>query len=192
MNSKRQGTARLRIIGGTWRSRQLPFADYAGVRPTSDRIRETVFNWLQPVISGAHCLDLFAGSGALGFEALSRGAAASCFVDEDLRVIQQLQKNADQLQADGATVVWRNARDYLANHPGTFDIVFLDPPYREDILAQLAEQLEQCHCLADNAWIYVEAPKQRPWPDFPHTWQLTHDRTSGQVRYGLVKRRHKS
>lgn len=187
MNSQRQG-ARLRIIGGTWRSRLLPFADYAGVRPTSDRIRETVFNWLQPVISGARCLDLFAGSGALGFEALSRGAAETVFVDEDLRVIQQLQKNADELNAGGATIVWRNAVEFLTESATPFDIVFLDPPFREEILGPLTRQLEQHHCLSKTAWIYLESPCQRPWPELPDTWHIKHDKRAGQVRFALARR----
>ncbi len=120
-------SGRLRIIGGRWRSRRIEFAAVAGVRPTADRIRETLFNWLRDVIPGARCLDLYAGSGALGFEALSRGAGSVVLVDQDIRVVQQLQASAEQLGARDAQVVWSEALEFLAqDSKPAFDVVFLD------------------------------------------------------------------
>lgn len=179
---------KLRIIAGQWRSRRLPFADFAGVRPTADRIRETVFNWLQNHIAGARCLDLFAGSGALGFEALSRGAAEIVLVDEDLRVIQQLQKNCEELQAEHVEIVWQDSSDYLTTTAEPFDIVFLDPPFRDNVLGNYCQRLETQGWLKPLAWIYLECSRQYDWPVFPENWQLTHSKQSGQVRYGLAKR----
>jgi len=182
----------LRIIGGDWRSRRIPFAADAGVRPTADRIRETLFNWLQNVTAGAHCLDLFAGSGALAFEALSRGAASVTMVDEDLRIIQQLQQNAELLKTDNAIIQWNNALSFLAEyqaspgHTSQFDIVFLDPPYRDDIIGECAQRLERSGWLKQNARIYMECGAEQNLPDLPQNWQLLHDKQSSQVRYALA------
>ncbi|TPW17985.1 MAG: methyltransferase, partial [Halothiobacillaceae bacterium] len=118
----------LRIIGGTWRSRRLEFPTVEQLRPTPDRVRETLFNWLQHRIGGARCLDLFAGSGALGFEALSRGANEVVFVEIDPAAVQALRANAQRLQADNAQIIHEEALRYLAKPADPFDIIFLDPP----------------------------------------------------------------
>lgn len=182
-------TSRLRIVGGQWRSRLIPFAAQAGIRPTGDRVRETLFNWLQTAVPGARCLDLFAGSGALGFEALSRGAAGVVMVDHDIRIVQQLRANADTLGAGGAHIVWSDAFDYLRTcRDGPFDIVFLDPPFREDILGECCEALEQRGVLAAPAWIYLETDRRRDLPALPDRWERFRSRTAGDVTFCLARR----
>jgi 16S rRNA (guanine966-N2)-methyltransferase len=159
------------------------------VRPTADRIRETRFNWLQDVIPGARCLDLYAGSGALGFEALSRGAAQVVFVDQDLRVIQQLQANAALLGTRQAEIVWSDALEYLAGtRADPFDVVFLDPPFRDDVIGECGRRLEQHGLLAAPAWIYLETAQRSPLPALPEHWRTLHDKAAGQVAYRLVRR----
>ncbi len=188
-------TGRLRIIGGRWRGRRIPFAAFAGVRPTTDRIRETVFNWLQGYIEGSRCLDLFAGSGAFGFEALSRGAASVVMVEQDLRVVQTLQGCAELLVAGTETgmnsgqleVVWRDAGDFLGRRGvPPFDIAFLDPPYRDASISRWAERLAGSGLLARAAWIYLEAPGHLT-PELPPTWTLVRSKRSGQVGYHLAR-----
>jgi len=182
--------SQLRIIGGQWRSRRLPILADTGVRPTSDRIRETLFNWLQGYISGARCLDLFAGSGALGLEALSRGASHVTLVDEDLRVVQQLQQNAITLDTEQAEVIWQQADEFLLGPTPAqpYDIVFLDPPFRDDLLGQCCKQLERHGWLADTALIYLESDRRRNFPELSSTWQVTHDKSAGEVAYRLLRR----
>jgi len=187
--AQRRQQGQLRIIGGTWRSRRIRFVTETGIRPTPDRVRETLFNWVQDVVPGAHCLDLYAGSGALGFEALSRGAAHVTFVDEDVRVIQQLQANFALLEAKNAAAVWSDAMEYLAAAKGgPFDLVFLDPPYRDHVLAECCQRLEDARLLAPGAWIYMEADCREPPPPLPAGWQYLHNRTAGQVGYHLCRR----
>lgn len=179
----------LRIIGGEWRSRRIPFVAEAGIRPTPDRIRETLFNWLREIVPGACCLDLFAGSGALGFEALSRGAARTVFVDEDVRIVQQLRKNIALLGADHGEVVWSDAFGFLAScDQGPFDIVFLDPPFRDRLLDECAVRLERHRLLAPAAWVYMEADRSDPPPGLPDNWRVYRDQAAGQVAYRLYRR----
>jgi len=180
-------TGRLRIIGGQWRGRKLPFAAFAGVRPTPDRVRETVFNWLQGVIEGSRCLDLFAGSGAFGFEALSRGAASVVMVEQDLRVVQTLQQNAEQLRAENLEVVWCDAADYLRRTRGApFDIAFLDPPYRDAGLSEWARRLAASGLLKHPAWVYLEAASDYQL-QLPPGWELLRSKRSGQVGHHLAR-----
>jgi 16S rRNA (guanine966-N2)-methyltransferase len=184
-----RGSRRLRIIGGAWRSRRIEFAAATGVRPTADRIRETLFNWLQDIIAGARCLDLYAGSGALGFEALSRGARRAVMVDQDLRVVQQLQANVDLLGAQNAEIVWSEALEYLAAcRSGPFDVVFIDPPFRDDVAGECCRRLEHYGLLACPAWIYLETDHRRPPPALPAQWRMLHDKVAGQVAYRLLRR----
>jgi 16S rRNA (guanine966-N2)-methyltransferase len=132
---RRAGSTRLlRIIGGTWRGRKLRFPAAAAIRPTPDRVRETLFNWLQAAIPGAHCLDLFAGSGALGLEALSRGAAQVTFVDQDEAAAAALRARLTEWQAHGAEVVRGDALRFLGRPAQACDVVFLDPPFAGELL----------------------------------------------------------
>ncbi|MDH4108480.1 MAG: 16S rRNA (guanine(966)-N(2))-methyltransferase RsmD [Gammaproteobacteria bacterium] len=188
--SRRTGPpGRLRIVAGKWRSRVLPVADVPGLRPTSERIRETLFNWLQPYIEGARCLDLFAGSGALGLEALSRGAAQVTFVESSGVASANLRRAFETLDAAGAELVQANAYQWLeSSAPGSYDIVLLDPPFADDALGGLCATLEERGWLAPAAWIYLEQDRSRPLPDLPAGWALTHEKTAGNVRYALACR----
>ncbi|WP_455217704.1 16S rRNA (guanine(966)-N(2))-methyltransferase RsmD [Kaarinaea lacus] len=181
-------SGQLRIIGGEYRGRKLVFPDVPGLRPTPDRVRETLFNWLMPVIQGARCLDLFAGSGALGLEALSRGASRVVLVDEHAGVIKQLRDNKQILRADNVHIVQADGLAYLNTEHGAFDIVFLDPPYRADLLPRCIKQLEDRGWLAGHAWIYLEAPATDTLPAVPETWQLYRSKKAGQVGYHLFQR----
>ena len=180
---------RLRIVAGKWRSRLLDVADVPGLRPTSERIRETLFNWLAPVIDGARCLDLFAGTGALGFEALSRGAAEVVFVEVSRPAVAALEKARSELGADGAIVHRMDASDYVrsADHTGRFDIVFLDPPYADDSVADLCRLLDVSDRLARGAIVYFEQGREQAAPALPDGWVVTHEKTAGQVRYSLAR-----
>jgi len=178
----------LRIIGGTWRSRRITFPDVEGLRPSPDRVRETVFNWLAPVIEGARCLDLFTGSGALGLEALSRGAREVVFVDRDPRAVTQLQQNLRLLQAQGAQVIAADAQSYLQRDPRPFDIVFLDPPFRRDLLQPCIALLEERGWLAPVAHIYIEAERELAAPPLPPQWELLRSKGAGEVGYHLARR----
>lgn len=179
----------LRIIGGQWRGRKINFADVPSLKPTPDRVRETLFNWLMHDIQGANCLDLFAGSGALGFEALSRGASAALLVDQSAAAIQTIQQNAARLGA--AQMVCACATipaDLTPFFQQRFNIVFLDPPYRQGLLQRCCSWLERSGYLADQALIYLEAEKElQPLP-LPDSWQIVQSKMAGQVGYHLVKR----
>ncbi|AGP42581.1 16S rRNA (guanine(966)-N(2))-methyltransferase [Serratia plymuthica] len=177
----------IRIIGGQWRGRKLPVPNSPGLRPTTDRVRETLFNWLAPVIQGARCLDCFAGSGALGLEALSRYAGSATLLEFERPVAQQLEKNLALLQGKG-TVVNTNALSWLAGNGQPFDVVFLDPPFRKGLLAETVTLLEQQGWLADEAWIYVEAEAESAAADVPANWQLHREKVAGQVAYRLYVR----
>jgi len=179
---------RLRIVAGNWRSRLLDIVDIQGLRPTSERIRETLFNWLAPDIHGARCLDLFAGTGALGLEALSRGAGATVFVERSPVAARQLQSNVDVLGADGATVLQLDALDYLRGAAGPkFDIVFLDPPFAADLLEETCRLLAEQRLLENGALVYLEQDQSKPDPELPDDWVVEKNKTAGMVRYMLVR-----
>ncbi len=181
--------SKLRIIAGRLRGRKLVFVPVPGLRPTPDRVRETLFNWLTPVIRGARCLDLFAGSGVLGFEAASRGAASVVLVDNNTTVTRLLREQAVMLGATGVQVVTADAFLYLQGAHEPFDIVFLDPPYREALLGECMRQLETGHWLAAEAWIYIEAEQTiRLDSLLPDNWELYRSKVAGQVGYHLVRR----
>ena len=177
----------VRIISGIWRSRRLVFPASKDLRPTPDRVRETVFNWLTPHLSGATCLDLFAGSGVFGLEALSRGAARAVLVEKHLEVAAALRHNREQLKAEQAEIVHADAVTYLRGPAAAFDIVFLDPPYASDLLAPCLELLDTRGWLKPDALIYLEAPSGGA-PSLPEGWQLLRSKTAGQVGYHLARR----
>jgi len=165
----------------------LPVAKVEGLRPTSERIRETLFNWLAPAIEGAQCLDLFAGTGALGLEALSRGAALVVFVERSRIACDNLQSSIHTLNAEGARLQRKDASAYLAgNDLPKFDIVFLDPPFADNATGELCRLLMVSGCLAKKAKIYIEQDRARGELELPAGWQTIHDRTAGNVRYSLV------
>ncbi|AMN48169.1 16S rRNA (guanine966-N2)-methyltransferase [Steroidobacter denitrificans] len=175
----------LRIIGGRWRGRRLDFPAIQVIRPSPDRVRETLFNWLQPHIVGASCLDLFAGSGALGFEALSRGAAHVCFVDREVRIGRYLRDTLQGLECTQASVHVENAGRFLRRAPRPFDIVFLDPPFESAALPEVCGLLMQ-GWLAPQAWIYIECAEGTPLLP-PPSWQMYRSRRAGQVSYHLLR-----
>ena len=186
-NDNGSSSGRLRIVAGKWRSRLLPVADEPGLRPTSERIRETLFNWLTPDIHGMRCLDLFAGSGALGFEALSRGAASVVFVEKAPGVAITLRVSIGTLDAGDATVVQTDARGFLTSDiPQKFDLVFLDPPFADDLLEDLCRLLAGSGCLAAGARIYLEQERNQTVPTLPKGWAFIREKTTGNVRYSLV------
>jgi 16S rRNA (guanine966-N2)-methyltransferase len=166
----------------------LEIADVPGLRPTAERIRETVFNWLTPHLAGARCLDLFAGTGALGLEALSRGAADVLFIETSPVAVRSLLKNIASLQATNATVRRADAVNYL-QHPGAdqFEIVFLDPPFADDLHGDLCKLLDESTILAADALVYIEEDRAKPEVVLPPDWQTLKTKSAGNVRYSLVK-----
>ncbi len=161
--------------------------DQPGLRPTGDRVRETLFNWLAPIIPGSRCLDCFAGSGALGFEAVSRGAAEVVMIERSASVARQLRANAALLGAGEVEVVCDDALRWLARSPPRpFDVVFLDPPFAAGLLAEVVVMLQRPGCLAPGAWVYLETDARAPFPPLPSEWVLTRDKRAGRVRYVLA------
>lgn len=181
-------TNQLRIVGGKWRSRKLSFPNSEGLRPTPDRVRETLFNWLSPYIVGARCLDLFAGSGALGFEALSRGARFVCMVDSAAVVIEQLKKNAALLSIpqNEVLICRADALDSKNLPPGQFDIVFLDPPFHQDSVSHCCAYLKARDMLSAHALVYIEAKRDLTELTLPEGWQVIRHKVAGQVGSWLV------
>ncbi len=177
----------VRIIGGEWRGRRLPVPVAPGLRPSPDRVRETLFNWLAPLLPGTHCLDLFAGTGALGLEALSRGAATACFVEADAATARLLEASLQRLGCSAGRVVTGDARRFLAGAPQPFDLVFLDPPFGTADLGDLCTLLDH-GWLAAGARIYLEMPRREELPPLPPQWSVLREKTAGQVRFALVCR----
>lgn len=180
---------RLRIIGGDWRSRVVVFADAPDLRPTPDRVRETLFNWLQPTLAGANCLDLFAGSGVLGFEALSRGAGAVTALEVDAQAVAAIRENSKALQAGKLRLEPRNALEWLRNNPQQqrFDVVFLDPPFAENLYAECCLLLAENQWLSPGALVYLESGASLEEIALPQGWELIRHKRAGAVHYGLCK-----
>ena len=182
---------RVRIIAGRWRGRRLGVEDEPDVRPTPDRVRETLFNWLALDLPGARCLDLFAGSGALGFEAVSRGAARAVLVDRSRAVCDRLREECERLDAAPAvTVIEADALDRLSRPPSDapFDIVFVDPPQRLEVHREVALRLVEHDWLAPNARVWFEVVRRREPPDLPAGLTLLKSGRAGEVRYHLASR----
>jgi 16S rRNA (guanine966-N2)-methyltransferase len=188
MGNGKQG--QLRIIAGQWRGRKLRFPDVEGLRPTPDRVRETLFNWLAADLPDADCLDLFCGSGALGLEALSRGARHCTFVDSSARAIASVEAHLQTLQCRDARCIPGPAESFLsgAGREQAFDIVFLDPPYGAGLLTGIAQSLESGQWLRSQALVYVESSAAGAQPELPASWQLQKEKTAGDVRYQLFVR----
>lgn len=186
--NKKPRRGRLRIVAGKWRSRLLDIADEPGLRPTSERVRETLFNWLAPLIEGSRCLDLFAGTGALGIEALSRGATSVVFVDSSRRVIKAIENSTRELQAAGVAIHCADAMDYLRGAvPGSFDIVFVDPPFADDRLEEVCRQIDEHDILAPGGRIYLEQDRAKPETPLPGRWRMLRNKTAGNVRFMLIE-----
>lgn len=174
---------RVRIIGGTWRSRQIAFPSARDLRPTPDRVRETLFNWLGQDLTGKSCLDLFAGSGALGFEAASRGARRVVMVESDPAVYRALEANRAALGASTVDVRRADALQFLAADAEIYDVVFLDPPFRAGFWPRLAQLLPPR--LAPRALVYYESALP---PELPPGWEVCRQGQAGMVKYQLLKR----
>ena len=174
----------VRIIGGKWRGRKLLFPDQADLRPTLGRVRETLFNWLRDDVADSHCLDLFAGSGALGVEALSRGAAAVTFVDSRRPAAKHLRDNAARLGAQGVTVICAPAERVLRRATASWDIIFVDPPFDADLLPAVLAHIAAGGLLADGGLVYFEAPRRLLLE--PDVWRLVRHGHAGETQFGLL------
>lgn len=191
-------TGSFRIIGGQWRSRRLNFPAIEGLRPTTDRVRETVFNWLNAEIQGAHVLDVFSGSGALGLEALSRGATSLLALEKDKQAAKALQSNSDMLTSGSqdtklVNIQHTDALTFLAHlkisasKKDSFDLVFLDPPFRKGLLEDTLDLLDQHPSILKGALIYVEREKELPSISIPSGWKRLKEKVAGQVLYQLFR-----
>ncbi|KKD61519.1 16S rRNA methyltransferase [Grimontia sp. AD028] len=185
------GSGFVRIIAGKWRGRKLPVKNVEGLRPTTDRVKETVFNWLAADLYEARCLDVFAGSGGLGLEALSRQAEQVTLLELDKGAATQISQNLNTLKADNATVHNTDALSYLSNKGQPFDVVFIDPPFRKDLLSDVISKLEQNGWLSHNALIYIEAEKELGQPVVPTHWDMIKEKHAGQVSFRLYQREEK-
>ncbi|TBU96170.1 16S rRNA (guanine(966)-N(2))-methyltransferase RsmD [Phytopseudomonas dryadis] len=184
------GDGQLRIIAGQWRSRQFAFPMAPGLRPTPNRVRETLFNWLAPYVEGARVLDPFAGSGALFLEALSRGAGSALALDLNPAAVSSLRGHLATLRCDDGQVLQADALAYLQQSAATpFDLVFLDPPFSQNLLLPACELLEQRGWLAADAWVYSESEQPPSSLGLPGNWRLHREQKAGQVHYALWQRR---
>jgi 16S rRNA (guanine966-N2)-methyltransferase len=178
----------VRIIGGIWRGRRVAFPDLPGLRPTPDRVRETLFNWLQPCLAGAKCLDLFAGSGVLGLEALSRGAREVVFVEQAPPAARNLREQLTRLKglAD-AKIMEMGAARYLRGAPRLFDVVFMDPPFGQDALAEYVPVLETGGWVTSGSLVYLENERAAGVPRLPSHWDVLKSKSAGEVGYHLAR-----
>ncbi|MGR8935665.1 MAG: 16S rRNA (guanine(966)-N(2))-methyltransferase RsmD [Gammaproteobacteria bacterium] len=179
---------KLRIIGGEWRSRQLPFPSVPGLRPTPNRVRETLFNWLQCDVARSRCLDLFAGSGALGLEAASRGAEIVVQVEHNAAAARQLREHYRILDARQLRLEEQEVLDFLRSKAQIFDIVFMDPPFGQNLIQPVCRLLEQQGWLATQAKIYIEAEAAWTSVGIPENWRLLKAKIAGEVGYRLFQR----
>jgi 16S rRNA (guanine966-N2)-methyltransferase len=179
----------VRIIGGEWRGRKLHFPQSPAIRPTPDRVRETVFNWLQSHVAGLRCLDHFAGSGALGFEALSRGAREVVFVDTDREAVEHVVQMLHTLKCGRGRALQMDAAAYLAQPPEPFDLVFLDPPFADRAIEGLCARLESRGWLRPGAHVYLEDAASAGEPVLPEGWTLLRSKRAGEVGYHLARRK---
>jgi len=190
--SKNTKSNTIRIIAGQWRGRRLPVLNYSGLRPTTDRVRETLFNWLMHDISGSKCLDVFAGTGVLGLECLSRGAEFVQFIESNKQALNSIQNSIEILNSEKKSdTLFINADANLIlekSSTTTFDIVFLDPPFNEDLIELSASLLEENSWLSDQAIIYIECDIKRSDIKLPSNWMRFKSDKVGQSAYSLYKR----
>ena len=179
---------KLKIIGGDWRSRSIHFEDVPGLRPTPVRVRETLFNWLRNDILSSRCLDLYAGSGALSFEAASRGAKSVVQVENNPLACRALKENAVSLEAKQIKIVQSEVFRYLAGDAEVFDVVFIDPPFHQGLGVQTCQWLEDKGWLSAHAKIYVEVESTLKLNDIPVNWLPLKSKVAGEVGYHLFER----
>ena len=179
----------VRVIAGLWRGRKLSVLNAEGLRPTTDRVKETLFNWLMMDVANARCLDCFAGSGSLGIEALSRQAQAVVFLEKFANAAQQLKKNLASLKTDKGTVINTDTLTYLSQKNSTepFEIIFIDPPFHHNFVPQVLTLLQQNNWLAENALIYVETEKNHPPLLLAENWQIIKEKSAGMVTSRLIQ-----
>ncbi len=177
---------KVRIIAGEWRSRKLPVADVPGLRPTTDRVRETLFNWLQKSIVQARCLDLFAGTGALGFEAASRGAADVLMIERDRTAFTSLQQSLEILKTEKVKVIQADALNWLEKTEQVFDIIFLDPPFDQNLIPETLEKLMRSSCVKKGTLIYLEEEQQATESPLPESLEMMKHGKVGRVNYSLL------
>ncbi|MAG76740.1 MAG: 16S rRNA (guanine(966)-N(2))-methyltransferase RsmD [Colwelliaceae bacterium] len=185
-SSTNKASSQIRIIAGRHRGRKLPVLDAEGLRPTTDRVKETVFNWLMPYIQDTRCLDCFSGAGSLGFEALSRGAQQVTMIELNRAAAQQLSTNKALLKADNLDVLNTDALQFLTSNQDEFDLVFIDPPFRQGLAQKSIDCLAK-QGLASSALVYVETESESSDLSVPDTWQLLKEKTAGQVTYRLFQ-----
>jgi len=181
---KSRQNGQVRIIGGSMRGRKISFSDGKGLRPTLDQVRETLFNWLAADIHGANCLDLYAGSGVLGIEAISRGAGSVTLVDASKQVTDNLRKNLQSLKISNAKVINQKAEQFLSNNEQLFDLVFLDPPFEKDMLSSILTQIKP-H-LSEHALVYVERENTSSMVSFGEDWQQIKSKKTSRFCYSLI------
>jgi len=187
MKKKRPGT--VRIIGGKWRGTRVPVTDLAGLRPSGDRSRETLFNWLQMHLRGSRCIDLFAGSGVLGLEAASRGAAKVTLVEKDRLAAAGIRETARRLNAEQLDVIEADAISWLARvEPKYIDIVFIDPPFGSGLERQALDTLTTHDCIKTGGLVYLETAKGEPVFSFGPEWEISREKLLGEVRMQLLKK----
>ncbi|EGR0628391.1 16S rRNA (guanine(966)-N(2))-methyltransferase RsmD [Vibrio cholerae] len=187
-SQKKAPTGQVRIISGLWRGRKLPVHDAEGLRPTTDRVKETLFNWLAQEVPNARCLDLFAGSGGLGFECASRQANQVTMLELNPLAFQQLKTNVQSLKAENIELIHTDALAFLRQSGKPYDVVFIDPPFRQGLLQETTQLLEQNGWLASQAMIYIECEKELPLTELPPHWHLHREKSAGQVCYRLFIR----
>ena len=186
-NTKNAETGQLRIIGGQWRGRKLPFPALEGLRPTSDRTRETLFNWLTPRVQGATCLDMFAGSGALGLEALSRGAAYCDFIERQEQAARAITSHLNTLNAsDQGRIITGDALALGGADIGPYDLIFIDPPFAENLAQAALELVLSGKLLSIDARVYLELPRTQKLPPALQEFEILRDKNAGDVRYLLL------
>lgn len=186
--SKSPQVSQLKIIAGQWRGRNIKFLQLEGVRPTPNRIRETLFNWLSPTINEARCLDLFAGSGILGIEALSRGASECTFLDLSSKVCNQIKAQLSLLNAGPNKIIHSDTKSWLQSTSAKYqyDIIFMDPPFNQDLLPEYFRLLEETEILAPGGSLYVESESPINPVQLPNHWTLERHKSAGNVHYGLI------
>lgn len=175
---------KVRIIAGKWRGRKLDVIDAPGLRPTPDRLRETLFNWIQQEIVGARCLDLFAGTGALGFEALSRDAAEVVMIESDPKIVESLKLHAELLKSENHIIELADGLSWIKPGIRPFDIIFLDPPFRQDYIVKCCDLIIKESLLNPHGLVYIESEKNLK---MPNGWQIKKQKTAGQVQLALVE-----
>lgn len=187
MKKKRPGT--VRIIGGKWRGTRLPVPDLPGLRPSGDRSRETLFNWLQAGIHGSSCADLFAGSGALGLEAASRGAAEVTLIEKSTAAAEAIRQSVQRLGCERVRIVQGDAFEWLAGcEARSLDIVFIDPPFSSGLESRAIELLSARDCMAEDGLVYVETAREAPAPALPPGWEIRREKLLGDVRMQLLRK----